>query len=73
MKSYIFLQTFWEYNNEDEMLEQSNFLWIVSWENEKEAFKNLRKQFDYLWCSWDEENYICFELISDKYKTFTLR
>ncbi len=73
MKSYIFLQTFWEYNDEDEMLEQSNFLWITSWENEKEAFENLKNQFDYLWHSWDEENYVCFELVNDKYKIFTLK
>lgn len=74
MKTYIFLQSYEEdFEHNDEDLENTNFLWIVWWETPKEAFKNLRKQKDYLWCSWDEENYICFELASDKPNYFTLR
>lgn len=56
-----------EHYNLDEIFSDFKF------SNPKTILKYLKNQFDYLWHSWDEENYICFELVSDKYKTFTLK
>lgn len=77
MKKYIFLACYsenvWQ-NFIDLEGASSTGLAVVEWKNPKDAFAELRKteRFEYLWHSWDQENYICYELIDGEMIQFTL-
>lgn len=69
MKKYIFLQKYMEV---EKNLEDASFLDIIEWKDSKDAFKNLRKKYDYLNHSWDPELYICLELATWKPEYLTI-
>ena len=69
MNKYIFLYKENEWLNNWEF---SSVVDVVEWKDEDNAFENLKIKHDYIWHSWDYENYSCYELKDWKEKEFNI-
>jgi hypothetical protein len=71
MKKYLFLTTYDEEYFDD--VDGTSWVAIVEAENKEKAFKKLIDESEYIWYSWDLEQYICYELASSKAKLFRIQ